>query len=121
MRKNRNLKGIAALILAAVLGMTALSGCGAAADGAAPDETGAAQAGTEASETPALTEADAVYLGVENYGAPETNRENMDHFGYRFLVDGEETVLAVDNGAQNEEGGFDYPIQNLLKEGYSYR
>ena len=126
MRKNRNPKSFAALILAAVLGMTALSGCGAAADGAAPDETGAAQAGTEAaetpaSETPALTEADAVYLGVENYGAPETNRENMDHFGYRFLVGGEETVLAVDNGAQNEEGGFDYPIQNLLKEGYSYR
>ena len=75
--------------------------------------------------------ADAVYLGVENYGAEETNRENMDLFQYRFLIDGEEKVLTIDNGMAEaeeeseaelpqEETGDPYRIQNILKEGYSY-
>lgn len=75
--------------------------------------------------------ADAVYLGVENYGAEETNRENMDLFQYRFLIDGEEKILTIDNGMAEaeeeseaelpqEETGDPYRIQNILKEGYSY-
>ncbi|MBR4173486.1 MAG: S-layer homology domain-containing protein, partial [Clostridia bacterium] len=63
----------------------------------------------------------ATYLGVENYGEPETNKDNKNDFRYRFLIDGEEKVLAVDNGIQADDGSYDYPIQNLLKENYSYR
>ena len=63
---------------------------------------------------------EAVYLGVNHYGAEETNKENKDNFQYRFEIDGREEVLAIDNGTKDEEGNFDYPIQNVLKEGYSY-
>ena len=63
----------------------------------------------------------AVYLGVENYGAKETNKEHKAEFRYRFQMDADEVVLAVDNGTQDENGEYDYPIQNRLKENYSYR
>lgn len=63
---------------------------------------------------------EAVYLGVEHYGAEEINKENKDTFRYRFEIDGKEEVLAVDNGTKDGEGKFDYPIQNVLKEGYFY-
>ena len=63
----------------------------------------------------------ATYLGVANYGAEETNKENKNNFRYRFLVDGEEKVLSVDNGTADDDGNYDYPIQNTLKEGYTYR
>lgn len=64
----------------------------------------------------------AVYLGVENYGEPETNKDNKNNFRYRFhtYLDGKELVLSVDNGP-DYGNKYDYPIQNLLKEGYSYR
>lgn len=63
---------------------------------------------------------EAVYLGVENYGAEEVNADTKDTFSYRFEVDGKEESLKVDNGAMDEEGEYTYPIQNLLKEGYTY-
>ena len=61
-----------------------------------------------------------VYLGVENYGAEETNKDNKDHFRYRFSDDGKEVVFSIDNGTQDAEGVYDYPVQNVLKEGYTY-
>lgn len=63
---------------------------------------------------------EAVYLGVENYGAEEVNADTKDTFSYRFEVDGKEESLKVDNGTMDEEGEYTYPIQNLLKEGYTY-
>ena len=62
----------------------------------------------------------AKYLGVVNYGAPETNRDNKDNFRYRFLADGAEEVFAIDNGQADSEGKYEYPVQNRLKEGYLY-
>ena len=62
----------------------------------------------------------AKYLGVVNYGAPETNKENKDNFRYRFLVDGAEEVFSIDNGEQDSGGKYAYPVQNTLKEGYLY-
>lgn len=61
-----------------------------------------------------------IYLGVENYGAEETNKDNKDHFRYRFSDDGKEVVFSVDNGKTNDAGVYDYPVQNALKEGYAY-
>ena len=66
----------------------------------------------------------AIYLGVENYGEPETNKDNKNDFRYRFhtYLDNKEAVFKIDNGPDYDEGDkYDYPIQNLLKEGYSYR
>ena len=61
-----------------------------------------------------------VYLGVENYGAEETNTDNKDTFRYRFSENGKESVFSMYNGTKDEEGNYDYPIQNALKEGYRY-
>ena len=61
-----------------------------------------------------------IYLGVENYGAEETNKDNKDHFRYRFSDDGKEVVFLIDNGKTNAAGAYDYPVQNALKEGYTY-
>ena len=61
-----------------------------------------------------------IYLGVENYGAEETNKDNKDHFRYRFSDDGKEVVFLIDNGRTNAAGAYDYPVQNALKEGYAY-
>ena len=61
-----------------------------------------------------------IYLGVENYGAEETNKDNKEHFRYRFSEDGKEVVFSVDNGKKDDGGAYDYPIQNVLKEGYEY-
>ena len=63
----------------------------------------------------------AIYLGVENYGEPETNKDNKNNFRYRFLIDGKETLLSIDNGKADDDGKYDYSIQNILKEGYSYK
>lgn len=62
----------------------------------------------------------ATYLGVENYGEEKTNKDNKNDFFYRFDIDGKEVVLSIDNGTKDDDGNYDYPIQNLLKEGYSY-
>ena len=65
----------------------------------------------------------ALYLGVENYGEPETNKDNKNDFRYRFYtyLDGKEKIFTIDNGPEYAEGKYDYPIQNMLKENYSYR
>ena len=63
---------------------------------------------------------EAVYLGIKDYGAPETNRENMNNFKYRFMVNGEEVIYTVNNGVADDKGEYDYPIQNILKENYKY-
>ena len=63
---------------------------------------------------------DAVYLGVENYGSEKVNKDNKNKFSYRFEIDGKEKILKIDNGVKNEQGEYTYPIQNVLKEGYSY-
>ena len=63
---------------------------------------------------------EAVYLGVKDYGKEKTNRENRENFLYRFGAGAEEIVLRIDNGTKDAEGNCDYPIQNLLKEGYRY-
>ncbi|MBR6917809.1 MAG: M15 family metallopeptidase, partial [Clostridia bacterium] len=68
----------------------------------------------------ASEEIEGIYLGVKDYGAPETNKENRDEFIYRFKIDGEEVTYKIMNGTQDEEGNYDYPIQNALKEGYGY-
>ena len=62
----------------------------------------------------------AVYLGVENYGAEETNKDNLDQFRYRFEQDGKEIIYKIDSGSVDSEGKYTYPIQNILKEGYTY-
>ena len=66
-------------------------------------------------------ETEAVYLGVKDYGASETNKDNKDNFLYRFEVNGAEKILKIDNGTEDENGKYDYPIQNQLKEGYRYQ
>ena len=58
----------------------------------------------------------AVYLGVENYGAGETNKDNKDTFSYRFMINGREKTYKVDNGERDSDGNYEYPIQNILKE-----
>ena len=63
---------------------------------------------------------EAVYLGVEHYGEETVNKDTKDSFHYRFYIDGAEYSLKVDNGTKNEEGDYDYPIQNRLKENYGY-
>ena len=63
---------------------------------------------------------EAVYLGVKDYGKEKTNKDNKVNFLYRFGVDEEEIILRIDNGTKDAEGNYDYPIQNLLKEGYRY-
>ena len=63
----------------------------------------------------------AVYLGVENYGAEQTNKDNKNNFRYRFNINGSETILSVDNGSGDNEGNYDYAIQNILKENYFYK
>ncbi len=63
---------------------------------------------------------EATYLGVVNYGAEETNKDNKNDFSYRFEINGKEETYKIDNGAQDQEGNYDYAIQNILKEGYVY-
>ena len=80
-----------------------------------------AASGPAAAQTKKEKRMNAIYLGVENYGAPETNRENMDHFRFLFSLGGQEGVFLLDNGVRNEEGGYDYPLQNRLKVNYPYQ
>ena len=63
---------------------------------------------------------EAVYLGVENYGAEEVDKDTKNSFSYRFMINEKEKTLKIDNGIANEEGEYPYPIQNCLKEGYTY-
>lgn len=63
---------------------------------------------------------EALYLGIENYGAEEVNKDTKESFRYRFLVDGEEHVYRIDPGEADEDGNYAYPVQNVLKEQYPY-
>ena len=73
---------------------------------------------TENHDTKEIT--DAIYLGVQNYGAEDVNKNTKNNFSYRFQIGGKETILKIDNGSMNSKGKYTYPIQNRLKEGYSY-
>ena len=64
---------------------------------------------------------EAVYEGVNNYGSEDVNKDTKEEFRYRFSVDGEEILLGINSGEQNEDGEYEYPIQNRLKENYPYR
>lgn len=61
---------------------------------------------------------EAVFLGVKDYGMTGTTLANADRFVYRFLVDGSEKLYTINNAMQED---MPYPIQNLLKVGYSFR
>lgn len=63
----------------------------------------------------------AVYLGILGYGEEETNKDNKENFQYRFDIGGRESVFSIDNGTKDDTGEYDYPIQNALKEGYTYQ
>lgn len=76
--------------------------------------------GCAQAKTGSQTEKEAVYLGVKDYGAEETNKDHRDDFLYRFEIDGTEEAMKVNNGTKDGEGNYDYPIQNQLKEGYRY-
>ncbi len=89
-----------AIIAITLLGISMMTGCG---DGSSKVET-----------------AVAAYLGVKDYGNEETNKDNRDDFLYRFEVNGKEVTYMISNGTKDEEGNYDYPIQNTLKEGYKY-
>ena len=78
------------------------------------------EVGAEGGSEQSIGRTVAVYLGVEHYGAAETRKENRDTFRYRFEVDGEEVIWGIENGTKDGRGNFEYPIQNILKEGYSY-
>ncbi len=99
---NKMKKKTTALFLASVCITALASGC----------------AGIKISGSP---KKEAVYLGIKDYGAEEINKDNKDEFFYRFEIDGAETDLRLMNGTKDQDGNYDYPLQNRLKEGYSYR
>ncbi|MBO4652252.1 MAG: hypothetical protein J5649_02935 [Lachnospiraceae bacterium] len=83
---------------------------------------------TDAPATPTVTPSEtgeavyeAKYLGVKDYGEPDTKKENIAQFLYRFSIDGSEKIYAIDNSAEDADDNLLYPIQNKLKEGYDYR
>ena len=63
---------------------------------------------------------DVVYLGVKDYGEDGTTKENIANFRYRFLADGNEKILSIDNSLMDDSGTPLYPIQNRLKENYKF-
>ncbi|MCR5469177.1 MAG: hypothetical protein K6F37_09465 [Lachnospiraceae bacterium] len=75
------------------------------------------EAGSTSQENNTLS---GMYLGVLNYGASTTNKENRDSFQYRFEIGGEEKIYSIDNGEKDVDGNYKYPVQNKLKEGYNY-
>ena len=110
-------KAKTATMLAILCAFGMLAGCGT---GGGSSEMETSESNVKEDEG-TVSELDAVYLGVENYGAEETNRENKNNFTYRFEINGAEKVFKLWNGTADEEGNYDYPLQNQLKEGYSYR
>ena len=63
----------------------------------------------------------AVFLGVKDYGQSQTNKDNAESFRYRFSIDGVEKIFAIDNSELDSSGHPAYPVQNTLKEGYSFK
>ena len=79
-------------------------------------------ASSETSETEEGVEIlEGTFLGVKDYGAPQTKKENAADFQFRFLVQGSEQLYAIDNSLLDENGKPAYPVQNKLKEGYSFK
>ena len=120
---------IAALLSVMLVAALLITGCntGASGDNKGPEDTGD-PGETQGTEAPEATDGagsednltEAVYLGVVNYGAEDTNKDNKNDFSYRFKINGAEQILKIDNGTPDGEGNYDYPIQNVLKEGYTY-
>ena len=97
----------------------AFAGCASAP--AAPSESEPEKEKSADGESSAgIAEYDALYLGVENYGAPEINKDTKETFRYRFEIDGKESVFRMYSGRKDADGNYDYPLQNILKEGYRY-
>lgn len=63
--------------------------------------------------------AEAVFLGVKDWGKSGTTLANAGTFRYRFLVGDEEREFPVSTTA-DENGKSLYPIQNLLKVDYHF-
>ena len=96
-------------------GLFILSGCGG------NDAPGGGETGVETAASPEDEEMiGAVYLGVYGYGTGAAHRSNMDSFLYRFLINGKEKLYKIDNGEKDADGNYNYPVQNVLKIGYSY-
>ena len=57
---------------------------------------------------------EAIYLGVKDWGAEETDIKRVDSFRYRFLANGMEECFLI---GPNPPG---CPLQNVLKVGYPY-
>ena len=57
---------------------------------------------------------------VRQSGQEAVNKDNKNSFLYRFEIDGKERTFKLYNGTADEDGEYDYPIQNVLKEGYRY-
>lgn len=113
----KSTKTLISSIFITALSSLALSGCSSTQNTAATEPATTAETDAEETNAPEPVKATAIYLGVNNYGAEETNKENIDHFQYRFEIDGTETLLSIQKGS--DEANL-YPIQNALKEGYSY-
>ena len=102
--------------LVTALSAVSLTTCAYAEDMTESQEVSVAE--TESDQVVTIDEA--LYEGVENYGAEEVNKDTKESFRYRFLVDGEEKVYQIDPGEADEEGEYAYPVQNILKEQYPY-
>ena len=90
-------------------------------DSATAADTAESTPVTETSpEDPDVVKLEATFLGVQNYGDPEVKKENADQFHYRFEVNGAERIYTIDNSLLDENGKPAYPVQNKLKEGYSF-
>ncbi len=116
------IKLFAAALAAVMILTTVLGGCAKKETPSSPVSTNEIK---EPEETPSKPEKDtktfeAVYLGVKDYGAEETNKDHKNDFSYRFSIGGEEKVFKIDNGTKDADGNYDYPIQNMIKEGYAY-
>ena len=59
---------------------------------------------------------EAVYLGVENYGAEEVNKDTKEDFSYRFEIDGRETILKIDSGAKMKRENIHTPFRICSKK-----
>ena len=99
--------GIIQCIVAAVLAVC-LIGCSGVKDSAPGGDTSDG------------TRVEALFEGVVNYGNEEVNRDNIESFRYRFLIDGKEKIFRIDPGEKNEDGRYTYPVQNRLKENYRF-
>ncbi|MBQ6262843.1 MAG: hypothetical protein IJK58_04940 [Clostridia bacterium] len=109
-------------ILAGVIVLTFLFSCTAPEDGGVgrttepatePAPGTAEQSESESSGVEGAEMVRGFYLGVENYGAPGTSKENIPNFRYVFEVAGEE----VSYPAAADEN---YTVQNTLKRGSDF-